>query len=122
MIDPEKDDDEDKVPTGVEIHPAICTDPLNPEDYPVVAIPSPVVIDNSEDVVVKYDYGIMNPDYIDLSQSTVFVPENALENPEFPPIFEVINTPPAGVTEFNGPGVHTYRKVSQPYWRSDKNR
>lgn len=101
MVDPNRDDDGDGVPTGIEIDSVINTDPLNPASYKPVAIPDQVVIDNTNEVVVKYDLSRFYGSYSQVKFINVIYPANSLTNPKKPLILQLFDRPPTGVALVN---------------------
>ncbi|MBN1603802.1 MAG: RHS repeat-associated core domain-containing protein [Chitinispirillaceae bacterium] len=103
-VDPNRDDDGDGVPTGIEIDPEIGTDPTRPDSYKPVAIPDNVVIDNTKTVIVKYDLSMFYKSYSQTKFMTVIYPANSLVNPEKPLILQLFDLPPAGIPPVSSSG------------------
>jgi RHS repeat-associated protein len=97
LVDPNRDDDGDSVPNGIEINPLVGTDPRNPKSYKPVAIPRNVVIDNSNKMeVIEYRLLPFYENYPVSSVIRLFCPKGALKDPFQAPIIQIVNKPSTG--------------------------
>jgi RHS repeat-associated protein len=100
FINPDDDDDGDCVPNLTEM--MLNDAPDDGEDFTLVALPTPALIDNAEDNTVKYDFGCKFP-FITCSWYLTY-PAGSLTNASIAPAYKITNKPPTGVPEFNLPG------------------
>lgn len=100
FINPDDDDDGDCVPNLTEM--MLDDAPDDGEDFTLVAIPHPALIDNTGDNTVKYDFGCKYP-FITCSWDITY-PAGSLTNASISPAYKITNKPPTGVPEFNLPG------------------
>jgi RHS repeat-associated protein len=96
FVDPNRDDDGDGVPTGIEMNPLIGTDPNDPASYTPVAIPESVTIDNTERVTIEYNLSRFYKSYSDLSKVIMVCPAGALKDPYQAPIIKLESASSAG--------------------------
>ena len=100
MVNPETDSDGDGIPNLLEV--VTNTDPEDPDDYKLIAVPHPLLIDNSDPTDVTYIFDpIIGGRYV--KPITITIPANSLTLPYVPPIIQLINDPPDS-TDFSCPG------------------
>ncbi|HEX2959705.1 MAG TPA: polymorphic toxin type 23 domain-containing protein, partial [Chitinispirillaceae bacterium] len=103
MVTDDDDYDNDGVPTRLEIINCVRqTNPRDENEYEPQAIPDKLVIDNTEKVIITYDlhrfYNAYSPD----AKLIMICPPGALQDPTKPPVVQLSEEMPAGLTALTG--------------------
>ncbi len=91
VVDPDKDFDDDYVPTFSEYK--LCTDPRDPLDYKAIGIPDHAMIDNTIEQTVIYDYAKFFTGYSRANGVKMTYAPGALTDPSSPILFQIRNFP-----------------------------
>ncbi|HEX2958167.1 MAG TPA: PA14 domain-containing protein [Chitinispirillaceae bacterium] len=97
FVNPDDDFDGDCVPNLTEM--MLNDKPDDGEDFTLVAIPTPALIDNTDDNTVNYSFGCKYP-FITCTWDITY-PAGSLTNASIAPAYKITNKPPTGVPEFN---------------------
>ena len=100
--DPDEDDDGDGVPNLIEM--VIGDAPNDGEDYTLMGVPSPAMIDNTQDQTVFYNFGCKYPYFQDAYSIPITYPAGSLTNASIAPAYTMTNNPTAGIPEFSMSG------------------
>jgi len=101
-VDPNDDDDGDCVLNLTEM--VIGDAPNNNEDYTLMGVPTPAMIDNTQDQTVFYNFGCKYPYFQGAYSIPITYPAGSLTNASIAPAYTMMNNPSAGIPEFSMSG------------------
>ena len=98
-VNPNADDDGDCVLNLTEM--VIGDAPDNGEDYTLMGVPTPAMIDNTQDQTVFYNFGCKYPYFQGAWSIPITYPAGSLTNASVAPAYTMVNNPPAGIPDFS---------------------